>query len=116
MKRTCKQCGKEFFLSQSEIDFYKSKNLSIPKRCKGCREANKQARGNISSSNTKLTSYTNNQSSNNTNQSSSAEVIGFPERQYRRYENDESAMRVEYMVSLANKGFDINYILVGVTR
>lgn len=72
MKRTCKQCGKEFVLSQSEIDFYKSKNLSIPKRCKECREANKQARGNISSSNTKSTSYTNNQSSNNTNQSSSA--------------------------------------------
>ena len=41
MKRTCKQCGKEFELTQGEIDFYNSKNLSLPKRCKECREANK---------------------------------------------------------------------------
>lgn len=43
MKRTCKQCGKEFILTKSEIDFYKSKNLSLPKRCKECRESNKKA-------------------------------------------------------------------------
>lgn len=43
MKRTCKQCGKEFILTQSEIDFYKSKNLSLPKRCKECREQNKKS-------------------------------------------------------------------------
>lgn len=42
MKRTCKQCGKEFFISQSEISFYKGRNLQIPRRCKECREANKQ--------------------------------------------------------------------------
>lgn len=48
-------------------------------------------------------------------QEQTAEVIGVSERQYRRYENDESTMSVEYMVVLANKGFDINYILVGVT-
>lgn len=41
MKRICKQCGKEFELSQSEILFYKKKNLSLPKRCKECREKNK---------------------------------------------------------------------------
>lgn len=41
MKRTCKQCGKEFVITQSEINFYKSKNLSIPKRCKECRQKNK---------------------------------------------------------------------------
>ena len=41
MKRTCKQCGKEFVISGSEINFYKSKNLSIPKRCKECRDSNK---------------------------------------------------------------------------
>ena len=45
MKRTCKQCGKEFVITQSEINFYKSKNLSIPKRCKECRQSNKQQRG-----------------------------------------------------------------------
>ena len=43
MKRTCKQCGKEFILTQFEIDFYKSKNLSLPKRCKECREQNKKS-------------------------------------------------------------------------
>lgn len=42
MKLICKQCGKEFELSESEINFYKSKNLHIPKRCKECRQENKQ--------------------------------------------------------------------------
>lgn len=41
MKRTCKQCGKEFDLPESEISFYKSKGLELPKRCKSCREKNK---------------------------------------------------------------------------
>ena len=50
MKRTCKQCGKEFIITQSEINFYKSKNLSIPKRCKECRQSNKQNKGSAQSS------------------------------------------------------------------
>lgn len=41
MKRICKQCGKEFELSESEIGFYKGKGLALPKRCKACREQNK---------------------------------------------------------------------------
>ncbi len=41
MKRTCKQCGKEFELSESEISFYKSKGLELPKRCQACRNQNK---------------------------------------------------------------------------
>ena len=41
MKRTCKQCGKEFELSDSEIGFYKSKGLELPKRCQACRDQNK---------------------------------------------------------------------------
>ena len=41
IKRKCTQCGKEFFLSDSEIDFYNKKNLNLPKRCKDCRNANK---------------------------------------------------------------------------
>lgn len=39
MKLTCKQCGKPFELSDAELDFYKSKGLSVPKRCKDCRGA-----------------------------------------------------------------------------
>lgn len=38
MKRTCIQCGKEFELTNSEIGFYKKRKLSLPKRCKECRE------------------------------------------------------------------------------
>ncbi len=41
MKRICKQCGKEFELSESEIGFYKGRGLELPKRCKACREQNK---------------------------------------------------------------------------
>ena len=44
MKQRCIQCGREFNLSDSEIDFYKSKSLNQPKRCKSCRDKNK--RGN----------------------------------------------------------------------
>lgn len=43
MKRTCIQCGKEFELSNSEIGFYKKRKLSLPKRCKECRELNKKS-------------------------------------------------------------------------
>lgn len=42
MKVICKQCGKEFELEPSEIEFYQKKNLALPKRCKECRERNKQ--------------------------------------------------------------------------
>lgn len=43
MKRTCKQCGKEFELTEGEISFFKSKNLELPKRCKDCRKGNQTA-------------------------------------------------------------------------
>lgn len=42
MKRTCIQCGKEFELTNSEVDFYRKKNLHLPKRCQACREKNKR--------------------------------------------------------------------------
>lgn len=41
MERFCSDCGKKFELTQGEIDFYASKGLSLPKRCKECREKNK---------------------------------------------------------------------------
>ncbi len=42
MKKTCVQCKKEFMLTDSEIAFYKNKGLSLPKRCKECRDANRK--------------------------------------------------------------------------
>lgn len=42
--RKCSQCGKKFTLTDGEIDFYKSKNLHLPKRCKDCRNKNKADR------------------------------------------------------------------------
>lgn len=54
MKKICKQCGKEFELSESEISFYKSKGLELPKRCKSCRNKNKgQSNNNRNSSQAK---------------------------------------------------------------
>ena len=44
MKVTCKDCGKEFTLTEGEIEFYKNKGLNLPKRCKECREANKASK------------------------------------------------------------------------
>ena len=41
MKRTCKDCGKDFEINSSEIKFYKSKNLALPKRCSDCRKNKK---------------------------------------------------------------------------
>lgn len=48
--RKCVQCGCNFYLSESEINFYTSKNLSLPKRCKACREKNKAEKNHQSSS------------------------------------------------------------------
>lgn len=41
MKQKCKQCGKEFELSEGEVEFYRKKGLSLPKRCKSCRNENR---------------------------------------------------------------------------
>ncbi|MBO5896351.1 MAG: zinc-ribbon domain containing protein [Clostridia bacterium] len=45
MERKCVQCGKTFTLTDSEIAFFKSKKLSLPKRCKACRDANRISKG-----------------------------------------------------------------------
>lgn len=49
IRLTCKQCGKEFTMADSEIKFYKEKNLQLPKRCKECRDKNKRERAKQSS-------------------------------------------------------------------
>ena len=45
MNRTCKQCGKPFVLTDSEIEFFESKGLELPKRCEDCRKKNREAKG-----------------------------------------------------------------------
>lgn len=51
MKYTCKQYGKEFEITEGEAEFYRSKGLNLPKRCKECREENKSGKsGNNSKS------------------------------------------------------------------
>ncbi|MBP3761349.1 MAG: zinc-ribbon domain containing protein [Ruminococcus sp.] len=37
----CKDCGQIFLLSDSEQDFFRKKNLKMPKRCKNCRQLRK---------------------------------------------------------------------------
>lgn len=36
-KQKCVSCGKQFTLTDREINFYNSKNLDLPKRCETCR-------------------------------------------------------------------------------
>ena len=40
-KHKCKDCGQEFYMTYKEVHFYKDKGLSLPKRCKECREKRK---------------------------------------------------------------------------
>lgn len=43
-KHTCKDCGKEFYMSYNEVKFFESKELHIPKRCKCCRDKRKASK------------------------------------------------------------------------
>ncbi len=45
MQANCKSCGESFEISDGEIEFYKKKNLDLPKRCKKCRENSKRSKG-----------------------------------------------------------------------
>jgi len=38
---TCKDCGGSFIVTTSEQDFFASRELAIPKRCKPCRRLRK---------------------------------------------------------------------------
>ena len=38
IQRICKSCGISFTISSGEQDFYESHQLDLPKRCKKCRE------------------------------------------------------------------------------
>ena len=43
-KHTCKECNKKFFMSYKEVMFFKGKGLSLPRRCKECRNKRKEAK------------------------------------------------------------------------
>ncbi len=40
-KITCKDCKEEFLMTDAEVEWFKQKGLTIPLRCKPCREAKK---------------------------------------------------------------------------
>ena len=44
MKQTCKQCGREFELTQDEIDFYTGQGFDVPSRCADCRRVKKASK------------------------------------------------------------------------
>lgn len=48
MTKQCKDCGNTFTMEDGEINFYKSKNLQLPNRCKSCRDKRKATNSNDS--------------------------------------------------------------------
>jgi hypothetical protein len=42
---TCADCGGKFLWSTSEQEFYREKGFQQPQRCKECRQARKERRG-----------------------------------------------------------------------
>ena len=40
-KRVCKDCGEVFYMEKGEVDFFQNKELSLPVRCKSCRDKRK---------------------------------------------------------------------------
>jgi len=40
----CRDCGAQFIFTEGEQEFYATKDLSAPQRCKDCRAAKKAAR------------------------------------------------------------------------
>ena len=41
---TCESCRSSFLVSDDELTFYASRNLSAPRHCKSCRDARKNQR------------------------------------------------------------------------
>lgn len=44
--RVCKDCGKTFTMRFSEVEFYRKKELHLPKRCQECRAHRKEKANN----------------------------------------------------------------------
>lgn len=60
IKKRCKQCGREFTLTDSEIKFFNDKNLDLPKRCSECRKENKNNNSSNNVNNNKNENINNN--------------------------------------------------------
>lgn len=39
--RNCCDCGAEFTITEGEVEFYSSKGMQLPRRCKECRAKRK---------------------------------------------------------------------------
>lgn len=44
INKKCRDCGKEFTLTDGEIEFYRSKGFELPTRCKSCRDKRKSSK------------------------------------------------------------------------
>ena len=44
---TCKDCGKSFYVTVGEKDYFKEHNLELPKRCFDCRKIRKEERAKL---------------------------------------------------------------------
>ena len=44
IKRTCKDCNKEFHISEGQQKWFKSKGFSYPVRCEACRARRRKQR------------------------------------------------------------------------
>lgn len=42
MKAKCKECSAPFVVTEGEKDFYKAKGFPVPKRCRDCRQKNRE--------------------------------------------------------------------------
>ena len=40
--RKCKSCGRMFYITRKEKEWYHTKNLEVPRRCEVCRKKNKK--------------------------------------------------------------------------
>ena len=110
MKRICKQCGAEFELSESEIQFYKSKNLSLPKRCKQCRNQNKQQTPSYNNYNNN--GYSNNSYGNdNSNYGNNSYYNGNNNYSYNSYCNRNTANNSFYQNNIKKKKLKKRFVI-----
>lgn len=47
IKIKCQQCGREFVVMEDELQFYKQKGLTLPRRCKECRSKSHKKVGQL---------------------------------------------------------------------